>query len=336
MFYIFHGPDQFSARETLARLKERLGAADIVALNTTELDGRSLTLGELIHHASALPFLAPKRLVIVTNYLTHLGGVGNARGDTQTLEKLAAFLDGLAPTTNLVFVEETELKKRHPILKKGLSIDKCVHTFTGPQPQQLPGWIDERVRRKGGQIEQRAAAALANVIGDDLRRLDNELEKLLLYVNAQRPITLADVELLCPYTADSETFAMANAIGRGDLQEAQNQLHKRLEEGQMPLAILGGIAGQFRGLLEVKSLAAQGLTPREIAAAKGWRSEYAAKMRLREAGNFSRRRLLQIFNLLLAVDLAIKTGQIDQTLALDTLLARLCEPDYTSPPPATH
>jgi DNA polymerase-3 subunit delta len=117
---------------------------------------------------------------------------------------------------------------------------------------------------------------------------------------------------------------MANAVGRGDLQEAQNQMHKRLEEGQTPLAIMGGIAGQFRGLLEVKSMAAGGMSASDIAKSKGWRSDYAAKMRLQEASRFSQQQLVQIFNVLLETDLAIKTGQIEQTLALDILLARLC------------
>ncbi len=166
--------------------------------------------------------------------------------------------------------------------------------------------------------------ALANVVGDDLRALDNEIEKLTLYVNNQRPITLADVELLCPYTADSETFAMTNAIGRRDARSALDQLHKRLQEGQNPLAILGGISAQFRGLLEVKSMAASGLSPAEIARKKGWKSDYAARMRLQEARNFSIERLVQIFSILLETDKAIKTGQIEQTLALDVLISRLC------------
>jgi len=324
MFYIFHGPDQFSAKEMLAQLKTKLGTPDIVDLNTTELDGKALTLNELFHHASAMPFLAPKRLVIITDYLTRLGGAGNAKGDVETMAALADFLDKLPETTNLIFLEEVSLKKSHPILKKGLSIDKCVHAFSGPNQQTLPRWIENRVKRKGGTIDRQAILALANVVGDDLRRLDNEIEKLLLYVNQQRAVTLADVELLCPYTVDSETFAMANAIGRGDIKQAQNQLHKRLEEGQTPLAIMGGIAGQFRGLLEVKSLANQGLTAAEIAKTKGWRSDYAATMRLREANNFSLAQLRQIFDILLQADLAVKTGRMENTLLLDTLIARLC------------
>ena len=71
-------------------------------------------------------------------------------------------------------------------------------------------------------------------------------------------------------------------------------------------------------------MADRGMSAREIANLKGWKSDYAATMRLREAANFSMVRLEQIFEMLLETDLAIKTGRIDHMLALDTLIARLC------------
>ncbi len=324
MFYIFHGSNEFSAKETLARLKTRLGDAAMVDLNTTELEGATLTLKELIHHANAIPFLSPKRVVIVYGYLSKLSGSGRGKGDTETLKKLAAALQDLPPTTNLVFMEAVTLKASHPILKLAQETPKSVHLFDLPKAGQLPQWIVNRTAQKGGQIDYPAASALANVMGDDLRALDNEIEKLTLYVNNQRPIRLSDVELLCPYTADSETFAMTKAIGRRDARAALDQLHKRLQEGQNALAILGGIAAQFRGLLEVKSMAAAGLSPAEIARKKGWRSDYAAKMRLQEARRFSLEQLTQIFSTLLETDKAIKTGQIEAALALDLLVSRLC------------
>lgn len=322
MFYIFHGTDDFSAKETLAKLKNTLGEPDTLDLNTAELDGKSTSLGEIINNANALPFLAPHRLVIVHNYLGRFGG--RAKSDTETMNKLVEALKDLPESTVLVFWDRETLKKSHPLLKFGAMRKNCVRLFDAPNKGALPRWIDERVKQKNATIDFKAVQALANVVGDDLRALDHEIEKLTLYVGAERTIRLSDVELLCPYTADSETFAMANAIGRQDLRAALDQLHKRLEEGQNPLAILGGIGGQFRGLLEVKSMAAAGLNPAQIAKEKGWRSDYAAKMRLQEARHFSLERLVQIFGILLETDIAIKTGAMGDILALDTLISRLC------------
>ncbi len=322
MFYIFHGTDDFSAKEALTKLKNTLGDPDNLDLNTAELDGKSTSLGEIINNANALPFLAPHRLVIVHNYLSRFGG--RAKSDTETMNKLVEALKNLPESTVLVFWDRETLKKSHPVLKFGTLHKNSVRAFNAPDKGALPRWIDQRVKQKNATIDFKAVQALASVVGDDLLNLDHEIEKLTLYVGTERAITLTDVELLCPYTADSETFAMANAIGRQDLRAALDQLHKRLEEGQNPLAILGSIGGQFRGLLEVKSMASAGLTPAQIAKEKGWRSDYAAKMRLKEANHFSLARLVQIFGILLETDIAIKTGEMEDILALDTLISRLC------------
>jgi len=322
MFHIFHGPDEFSAQEAIVPFKTGLGDGAAVDLNYTELDGKTTTLTGIMHHAGAVPFLAAYRLVVVRNYLSSLSGAGSK----SHVKALADFLTRLPETTRLIFWETAALKKSHPILKLGQTIPQCVRLFDVAGPQMLPKWVQKRVKQKGGQIDYRAVMALVNVVGDDLRALDNEIEKLTLYVNGERAVSLADVERLCPYTADAERFAMANAIGRQDVKTALDQLHKRLEEGQHPLMIIGGITGQFRGLLEIKSMAAAGLTPVEIAKAKGWKSDYAVKMRLKDARNFSLERLIEIFTILLNTDKAIKTGQIEETLAVDLLVTRLCRP----------
>lgn len=322
MFYIFHGEDDFSAKEKLAQLRASLGDDPaMVDLNATELNGKTVTISEIVNAAGALPFLSPKRLVVVTNFLSRFG---RSKSDAELMEKLVSALKTVPDSTELVFWETVTLKKNHPLLKFGMMHKNCVHYFGAPQKQNLTRWIEARAKQKNARFEHRAMQALANVVGDDLRALENEIEKLALYVGSARPISLADVELLCPYTADSETFAMANAIGRRDVRSALDQLHKRLEEGQNPLAILAGITTQFRGLLEVKDMAASGLTPMQIAREKGWRSDFAAKKRLQEARNFSTERLVQIFSILRDTDLAIKTGEIEPILALDMLVSRLC------------
>jgi DNA polymerase-3 subunit delta len=129
-----------------------------------------------------------------------------------------------------------------------------------------------------------------------------------------------------PYIEEAENFGLANAIGQRNARRAYDQLHKLLDEGKHPMAILGSIVAQVRGLLEVKDMAERGLSPPEIAKIKDWKSDYAVKIRLKEAANFSMSRLEEILEILLEIDLKIKTGRIDSLLALDTLIARLCGP----------
>src|SRR4030065_181230 len=58
------------ARSALAEIKEGMGDKELLATNTTILQGQNLTLPQLIITSDTLPFLAPKRLVIVEGLLS--------------------------------------------------------------------------------------------------------------------------------------------------------------------------------------------------------------------------------------------------------------------------
>jgi len=316
MLYICHGPDDFIRAEKINDLKAAVDDSASAGLNVTQLDGQSLTLSDIRHHTDTLPFFVTKRLVVVSNYLAYV----TSRPDD--LQALLDYLPHLPDSADLVFDERETLDRNHPVLKMARE-QGTVH-FAGLDANNLQPWIVQRAKTLGATIEPSAAAMLGRLVGPRLRILNSELEKLSLYVNNERPISTADVELLVPYTEEAEKFGMSNAIGKRDARRAYDQLHKELDEGRNPMAIMAGIAAQIRALIEVKDMAGRGMSPAEIARVKGWRSDYAAKARLQEAANYSMARLEQILEMLLDFDVAIKTGKIDSMLALDTMIARLC------------
>jgi DNA polymerase-3 subunit delta len=324
MFYIFHGPDELSRTEALAKLREQMGDPSLAELNTTVLDGDSLTLGELREVCDALPFMSDRRLVIVHNYLTRLGSGGKREGDP--LDALVNYLPAMPDSVRLIFVEVEALPKNHPVVKLAEKHEQGhVQAFDGPGRGELTGWVVRRVEAKGTTIERPAADALAVAVGDDLRLLDSEINKLTIYVGDERPITTDDLELLVPYAGTANVFAMVDAIGRRDGRTALNLLHKLLDENAAPLYLLSMIVRQFRILIQVKELSAQGLAASTIAKRAGLHP-FVAEKAGRQAMNFSMGQLEVIYARLLETDLAIKTGQLEDVLALDTLVAALCGP----------
>jgi DNA polymerase-3 subunit delta len=324
MFYIFHGPDVLSRNETLDKLREQMGDPSLADLNTTVLDGESLTLGELQGVCDSLPFMLDRRLVIVHNYLTRLGGGG--KRDAEALDALAGYLPAMPDTVRLIFAEVDTLPKNHPILKiAGKHKEGHVQIFTGPGRGEMSGWVVQRVEAKGATIERPAADALVIAVGDDLRLLDSEIEKLAIYTGHERPIAADDVDLLVPYAGTANVFAMVDAIGRRDGRTALRGLHKLLDENAAPLYLLSMIVRQFRILIQVKELSAQGLAATTIAKRAGLHPFVAEKAQ-RQAMNFTMGQLEVIYARLLETDLAIKTGQMEDVLALDTLVAALCGP----------
>lgn len=325
-FYVFHGADEFTRAETLADFKRRLGPPDTVDLNTTLLDGRNLTLAELRYACDAIPFLAEKRLVIVKGLLTRLTPRKGQELSTAQKEYLAAltdYLPRLPETTRLVFVEDGPLPAKHPILQLAQREERgYVKRFDPPDAKALPRWIAKRVRRHGGEIEPQAARQLAALVGADLRLLDQEIAKLVTYTNAKRPITKADVEAVVPYAQTAVVFDLVDALGRRDGRTAAQTLHRLLDAGEHPLGLLAMIARQFRLLIQVKELKAQGSSSRDIAQTLKLHPFPARKLH-NQATHFTAAQLEKVYRHLLDTDVAIKSGEIEAEVALDLLVAGL-------------
>ena len=338
MFYIFHGPDELSRKETLADFKAQMGDPAMADLNTTLLDGDAVTLGQLREASDALPFLFGRRLVVVTGYLTRppedpqrdkrRREERRRQADKKTLEPLAEYLKTLADTTRLIFVEEETLPASHPILiLAGTHKDGIVKAFTVPVKGGLLAWIEQRVRVKGASIEHAAAQALAEAVPDDTMLLDSEIDKMITYVYPDTTITSAHVDLLCPYTGASNVFVMVDAIGGRDGPVALRMLHKLLDENstkpEYPLSLLGMIVRQFRILIQVKEMSAQRVAVSTIAKRAGLHP-FVAEKTMRQSLNFTMGELDAIYPRLLNTDLSIKTGKMDGVLALDTFVAAIC------------
>jgi DNA polymerase-3 subunit delta len=325
-FYVLHGEDEFSRSETLSSFKRRLGPADTVDLNTTVLDGKRVTLSELHHVCDAVPFLADRRLVIVEGLLSRLTArKGRPLSDAKQklLEDLKEYLPHLPPTTRLVLVEDRSLPATHPVVKLAKEEQRgYVKRFEQPDTRALPRWIRERAQRHGGDIEPRAAHRLAAVVGADLRLLDQEIIKLVTFRDGEGAITETDVETLVPYSQDAVIFDLVDALGHRDGSTAAQTLHRLIEEGEHPLGLLGMIIRQFRLLIQVKTLKAEGASSRDIAKALGVHPFPARKL-YNQSTHFTPDQLEKVYRYLSETDLDIKTGKVDPEVALDLLVAGL-------------
>ncbi len=318
-FFVFHGEDRFTQQETLADLKARLGDPSMVSLNTSRLDGQTVKLAELFHCCSSLPFLTDRRMVIVEGLIKRVSGTGRERERDQLLD----YLPQLPPTTRLVFLEGKALSPNNRFVKLAADLPAgYAKLFRLPIGPALERWIGSRVEAQGGEIDPHASALLASNVGQDLHLLQMEITKLLSYTNLSRPIEVADVELLTPYSSRVDIFDLVDAIGLQRSQTAATLLRRSLEAGDEPLYLLAMIVRQIRLLVQVKEKIEQGCRTDDI----GRRIRlhpYVARKLCHQAGNFALPQLEGILRQLLDTDVAIKTGKIDPAVALDLLVVEL-------------
>lgn len=320
MFYVFDGQDSFSQSEQIASLMASMGDSTTRDLNTVVLDGRTTVFNELCHHCDTLPFLSDRRLVLVRGLLERLGEKGG-RADSQFLQELVDYLPTMPDTARLFFLESKTLSKRHPVLKLAQSSEYGhVKTFDIPQGSELARWVRTKVKQAQAEIESQAVQALCTYVGNDLYQLYQEIEKLAAYTDGQRAITVQDVQLLTPHARQASVFDMVDALGQRDGKTASRIYHTLLDAGEHPLAILGMITRQFRLLIQVKELAPK-LGTHQAIARELKQNPYPIKKILAQSKNFEFAQLHRIYHKLLDADVEIKTGLMEPTLALDTLIA---------------
>ncbi len=329
-FYLLHGSDEFASAEFVASLKQKMGDASMASLNTTVFDARTVTLPDLRSVCDTLPFLTRRRLVLVEGWLTRLTGKGEgdeegeAPAPASTKELLAAliaYLPTIPESTALVFVEKRALPAQHAVLKAASGQDwALVKLFDVPKGPDLASWIEKRARAEGGAFDGQAAEALA-AVEDDPRALDNEIRKLLTYVNYARPVTVTDVEALTPAGGEANIFHMVDAMGLGHQQQATRELHKLLEKVE-PLSVLGMIVRQYRMHLQSRELLDTGQTESGIAQTLGLHP-YRAQKICEQARLLPLPVLEQIYHRLLDYDADIKTGRTDPAAALEALVVGL-------------
>jgi DNA polymerase-3 subunit delta len=335
VFYIFHGDDEFSRAEELTRLRGKLAGGDqsMADLNTSVLDGGQLTLGELRHTCDTIPFMSDRRLVIVLGLLGRLAKRGRSRqpeGSEEDepgwkrayVQELAAYLPSLPPKTRLIFVENRTLTPSHPILKLAQREEQGhIRHFPLPKQQEIAGWIWRRTWEKGGEIDRQAANLLAQLVGRDLRMLGQEIEKLMLYADGQ-PVETDDVKTLVSRARETSIFDMVDAVSRRESDHALQLLHHLLDDGEASLYLLTMLVRQIRILIQVSELRDRGLTEKQITDHLKLHP-FVVKKALPQSRNFTMAQLETAYSLLVEADWSIKTGKIEDVLALDLLVVEL-------------
>ena len=322
LIYLLYGEDEVSLTERLAVLRAEIEAGGMGDLNTSLFDGATFQENALRAALATAPFLAAARLVIVENL------TDSAQGRA-LVDRIESLLDSMPEWSRLVLVEtglpESGEHARNRALKqlaKAVQKHPRGEALKFDPPEDVARWLQERAVQYEAHIEPRAAAALTERIGGDMRLADMELAKLATYTAGERPITADDVALLTPYTPEASIFGMVDALGARDGRAAIRLLRQLLDGGSPPLYVFSMIVRQYRLLLLMKSYLAGGGMPGGAAEALDVHDFVARKVQ-EQSRRYRIEQLERIYHYLFEMDLDIKTGKVEPELALDVLVGRL-------------
>ncbi len=223
--------------------------------------------------ASALPFLSPKRLLIMR-------GLAANKPASDRIEDLLALVDD---STELIIVEP-KIDKRS-VLYKTLKKQSQLTEFAEGDARSLPSWLVAEAKARGGSIKLADATYLVGRIGALQQMLSSELDKLLLY---SPQVTRQTIDALTDQTPQSSIFDLIDAAFNGKVKAALALYDDQRAQNVEPLAIEALFVWQLQAIALCK--AGHGLSPDHIAAQSGI-SPYVAK---KSAVLAARRSLAQI------------------------------------------
>ena len=336
MIYLLHGTDTYSLRSYLDELRAAVGMPDVLDANITSLNTQDASPASILGLCQAMPFLADRRMVIVDGLVASLAGDSRGNKGKVTAETLASWQDfvptlpnNMPSTSDLVFMEG-QLRANNPVLKTVKTVAQVlpslyeVKEFGSMNPNDLRGWVQKRVMDRNGSITTNAVQLLVDMIGTDLWTLTSEVEKLLLYATG-RTIEIEDVEEMVVVAKEVSVFTVVDAVLEGNRPVAMRNLTKLLEgEATVPY-LLSMLGRQVRLLLLAKELIQEKVPQGDLGNRLGINSAYPLRKTLEQARRFTPESLRLLHTGLLNTDVAIKTGAQGERLALEFLVAEMCQ-----------
>ena len=274
--YVFYGEETYLADQFVRDVRKVLLGPEGESLELERFDLGETSWAEVLDVARTAPFFfAPWRLLLVTaredakkktDEAEDKKGRKKKQGDIEAA-LIKNYCQSPAPKTVLIVVIPGKVRKGHPLLKIFDSLPAGAADLREMKPlksNRVPEWLSLAARTAGKVLTPEAQAKLAELVGTDLRRLDNELEKLVTYAGDRRVIDADDVAEVCDWGRTFQEWEFVSSLEKADSRQALLVLGRLFREGARPEYVLGSMVGLFRDLLLARLWLREGKERREI------------------------------------------------------------------------
>ena len=175
--------------------------------NQVVLYGKDVTMAVLLTHARRFPMMSQYQVVIVKE-AQEIQDLNKEIGAKLLLD----YLKQPSPSTILVFAHKHKSLDKRRELGKNIEKLATAVTYKKIYDNQLPDFVREYANERKISIDDRAVMALCEFVGNDLNRLTNEFDKLLISLPAGEPITPERVMSQVGVSKEYNIFELQKAI----------------------------------------------------------------------------------------------------------------------------
>ena len=310
--YLLFGAEKYLRDLAAKTIAEKvLRDAPLREFNESEFSLNDADLQHALAAAEQLPMISSRRVVRVRD----IHKLKEADEDA-----LANYLARPVESSVVIFIADDLDKRRR--FAKNLLENSVAAEFKILSDQELLIWAKAKLKELGTQIDEPALRQLIALVGNNVLRLTNEIEKLATAALPDSIITFELVESLVPNSRELSNFELGDYLLAKNRPRALQTLRKILDDGAEPLMLLGLISYNFRRLFLAKELMNQGVNRTEVARTMklpfSKQEEFLATARRADSEN-----LTWILRRLAETDLAIKTSKATPRLQIEMLVAEL-------------
>jgi DNA polymerase-3 subunit delta len=271
--------------------------------------------------------------------------------------RLANLLDDGLPPWGFMLLTAVQVDRRTRLYKRFEEIGAVLNISLERDRsgkisrESLLAFINQRLRHSGKTVEPQAREMILARAGDELRGLQQELEKLVLFVGERPAIRAQDVEAIFADHGEGWIFDLTRALGDRDGAGALSQLARLLAQGEHPLRLLGTVASEMRRLFAARQLLdsdlarlwKRGMTYQQFQQTilphnppPLTRNPYADYMCYQRAERFSSADLRGYMEGLFDADWRLKSSAGQPRLVMEKLILHMClaKPRSKKPAPA--
>ncbi len=301
--YYLCGDEQFLLDHYYGKFKEC--CSDVLPeLNLIELDGKKIDFDYLADACTSYPVMAEKKLVAVVDLEP-----GTVKGTNE--KKLTAALSDIAPGVTVLFWEHAREKAKSNALETVIKkLGGEIVRADRPKSEAMIPWIQGIAKRGGVSIDSKDCAYLAELTGNSMLRIHNELQKLIAYVQ-EGEIDRALIDKMVAPEENSSWFGISNAISEHDfdllMQTLQGLYQQNVDETVMAGMFYRAYIDLWRGETALK----EGRSSAELATVCGI-SPYAAARIMRNAAMLEDGEAIDGLRRCLELDSKLKTSGLNK------------------------
>jgi len=212
--YLLHGEEPYFIDLVSDFAEQNLLSDAEKGFNQTVLYGKDTDIMTVLGAAKRYPMMSDCQLVLVKEAQDMKWGKED--DDKKGMDPLLSYLENPLSGTVLIFCYKYGKFDKRKKTYKAIEKNGLVFESTALYDNKIPEWIEDNAAGKGYKIDQQASAMMAEYLGNDLSKIANELDKLMLNVSAGQTITVRHVQENIGISKEYNVFELQSALGRKD------------------------------------------------------------------------------------------------------------------------